>query len=205
MHPRWAAEQAALGAFANAGQIWVSVERIYVVDSVADAFIAALVTEAREWAERIGPLVDNRQREQVHRHVADAVKRGARVLIGGELPPGPGSYYPPTVLTDCTADMLVFGEETFGPIVSVRVVPDFATALTEVAEDRYGLADGAHDRHGSCPECVADIARGHRQDKRRVRRGARGSIRAAAGQRQRVRIRPGTARSSGSSIAWMRL
>jgi acyl-CoA reductase-like NAD-dependent aldehyde dehydrogenase len=138
--PRWAAEQAALGAFANAGQICVSVERIYVVREAADAFIDALVAAAREWDQRIGPLVDERQREQVHRHVTDAVKSGARVLVGGQPRPGPGTFYPPTVLTDCTPDMLVFREETFGPIAPVRVVPDFDTALTEAADDRYGLA-----------------------------------------------------------------
>ncbi len=138
--PRWAAGQAALGAFANAGQICVSVERIYVVESVATAFVDALVDEAREWAGRIGPLVDERQRDQVHRHVTDAVRAGARVLIGGEPGSGRGSFYPPTVLADCTGQMLVFEEETFGPIAPVRVVPDFETALAEAAEDRYGLA-----------------------------------------------------------------
>jgi succinate-semialdehyde dehydrogenase/glutarate-semialdehyde dehydrogenase len=137
---QWAAEQAALGAFANAGQICVSVERIYVVQSAADAFIESLVAEARSWSDRIGPLVDDRQREQVHRHVTDAANGGARVMVGGEPRPGPGSFYPPTVLTDCTPDMLVFREETFGPIAPVRVLPDFETALAEAADDRYGLA-----------------------------------------------------------------
>jgi succinate-semialdehyde dehydrogenase/glutarate-semialdehyde dehydrogenase len=138
--PRWAAEQAAQGAFANAGQICVSVERIFVVESAAAAFIEALVTEAQAWADRIGPLVDERQREQVHRHVTDAVKSGAMVLIGGEPREGAGSFYPPTVLSDCTPDMLVMREETFGPVAPVRVVPDFDTALTEAADDAYGLA-----------------------------------------------------------------
>ena len=138
--PRWAAEQAAQGAFANAGQICVAVERIYVVASQADAFVDALVAEARRWDERIGPLVDERHRVLVHGHVADAVRRGARVLVGGEPRPGPGTFYPPTVLTGCTPDMLLFAEETFGPVAPVRVVPDFATALTEAADDRYGLA-----------------------------------------------------------------
>jgi acyl-CoA reductase-like NAD-dependent aldehyde dehydrogenase len=137
---QWAAEQAALGAFANAGQICVSVERIYVVESVADAFVDALVGEARSWSDRIGPLVDERQREIVHRHVTDAVDKGARSLIGGELPTGRGAFYPPTVLADCTDQMLVFREETFGPIAPIRVVPDFDTALAEAADDRYGLA-----------------------------------------------------------------
>jgi succinate-semialdehyde dehydrogenase / glutarate-semialdehyde dehydrogenase len=138
--PGWAAEQAALGAFANAGQICVAIERIYVIDSLAQAFTAALTEQAASWPERIGPLVDERQREQVHRHVSDAVKHGARVLAGGSPRPGPGTFYPPTVLTDCTPDMLVFTEETFGPVAPVRAVPDFATALAEAADDRYGLS-----------------------------------------------------------------
>ncbi|MCV7362912.1 aldehyde dehydrogenase [Mycolicibacterium neworleansense] len=138
--PAWAAQQAALGAFANAGQICVSVERIFAVASVADAFTRALVEEARTWADRIGPVVDERQRAQVHRQVTDAVNRGARVLIGGEPGTGPGTSYPPTVLSDCTQDMVVFSEETFGPVAPIRTVPDFDTALAEAADDRYGLA-----------------------------------------------------------------
>lgn len=137
--PQWAAEQAALGSFANAGQICVSVERIYVVGSVAESFTDALVEQAGEWASRIGPLVDERQREQVHHHVTDAAQTGATVLTGGERQPGPGTFYPPTVLTDCTPDMLVFREETFGPVAPIRCVPDFATALAEASNDRYGL------------------------------------------------------------------
>ncbi|MEV3905778.1 aldehyde dehydrogenase family protein [Mycobacterium sp. NPDC050551] len=138
--PRWAAEQAAQGAFANAGQICVSVERVYVTESVAQPFLDALVEQAGVWADRIGPLVDERQREVVHRHVTEAVKEGARVLAGGEQGRGPGTFYPPTVLADCTPDMLVFREETFGPVAPVRVVPDFGTALAEASDDRYGLA-----------------------------------------------------------------
>lgn len=138
--PQWAAEQAALGAFANAGQICVSVERIFVVQSLAEPFIEALVAQAGEWAEKIGPLVDERHCQQVHAQVTDAVDRGAQVRAGGEPRQGPGSFYPPTVLTECTPQMLVMSEETFGPIAPVRAVPDFATALTEAADDRYGLA-----------------------------------------------------------------
>jgi succinate-semialdehyde dehydrogenase / glutarate-semialdehyde dehydrogenase len=138
--PGWAAEQAALGAFANAGQICVAVERVYVVEGVAADFIDALVAEAHRWAERIGPLVDETHRRHVHSHVTDAVRLGAAVEVGGEPRPGPGTFYPPTVLTGCTPDMLLFCEETFGPIAPVRVVPDFGTALAEAADDRYGLA-----------------------------------------------------------------
>src|SRR6185436_4350210 len=67
--PVWAAAQAALGAFANAGQICVSVERIYCHAALADPFLAALTGEASAWADRLGPLVDRRQRAHVHGQV----------------------------------------------------------------------------------------------------------------------------------------
>jgi acyl-CoA reductase-like NAD-dependent aldehyde dehydrogenase len=138
--PAWAASQVAVGAFANAGQICVSVERVFVVASVAEAFRDALVSEAGAWRARIGPLVDERHRQLVHSHVTDAVRRGASVAVGGRPGDGAGTFYPPTVLTDCTPDMLVMREETFGPVAPVRAVPDFATALAEAADDRYGLS-----------------------------------------------------------------
>jgi succinate-semialdehyde dehydrogenase/glutarate-semialdehyde dehydrogenase len=138
--PDWAAAQAALGAFANAGQICVSVERIYAHVEVADAFVAALVREAKEWGERIGPLVDLRHRDQVHAQVAEALDTGAEAATGGTVPDGPGAFYPPTVLTGVEPGMAVLREETFGPVAPVRVLPDFATAVREAADDAYGLS-----------------------------------------------------------------
>ena len=136
--PVWAAEQVALGAFANAGQICVSVERVYVHEAVAEPFLAALTERAQ--AFDIGPLVDRRQREVVERHVRDAVRDGARVLTGGTTPDGPGAWYPPTVLAGCTDDMLVMREETFGPVAAVRVVSSFDEGLAAAARSSYGLA-----------------------------------------------------------------
>jgi succinate-semialdehyde dehydrogenase / glutarate-semialdehyde dehydrogenase len=138
--PEWAAAQAALGAFANAGQICVSVERIYVPAALADPFLAALTRQAREWAQRIGPLVDRAHRDHVHGHVTAALNTGARALTGGAVPDGPGAFYPPTVLIGCLPEMAVLAEETFGPVAPVRVVPDFDTALREAADSSYGLA-----------------------------------------------------------------
>jgi acyl-CoA reductase-like NAD-dependent aldehyde dehydrogenase len=143
----WAAEQAALGAFANAGQICVSVERIYVVERVADRFVDALVRRARDLVmgpgtssgTQLGPLVDERMRQAVHAQVTDAVDSGADLLCGGELPEGPGTFYPATVLGRCTADMAVMREETFGPVAPVSVVPDFDAALEAATAGRYGL------------------------------------------------------------------
>ena len=136
--PAWAAEQVALGAFANAGQICVSVERVYVHEAVAEPFLEALTAQAGSFS--IGPLVDRRQREVVERHVQEAVGDGARVLAGGTTPEGAGAWYPPTVLVGCTDDMTVMREETFGPVAAVRVVGSFDEGLAAAARSSYGLA-----------------------------------------------------------------
>ena len=157
----WAAGQAALGAFANAGQICVSVERIYVHADVAEAFTAALVARAEalrtgpglDPSTELGPLVDRRQRASVHGHVEAAVAAGARLLTGGRVPDGPGAFYPATVLADCTDDMAVMREETFGPVAPVAVVGSFDEGLRRAARCGYGLAatvltrDMAHAHH----------------------------------------------------------
>ncbi|MFD1151665.1 aldehyde dehydrogenase family protein [Saccharothrix hoggarensis] len=138
--PVWAAGQAALGAFTNAGQLCTSVERIFVHQAVAEEFLTALCDEARRWNESPQPLVDVRLREHVHAHVAEAVADGARPLVGGEVPERDGAYYPATVLSRCTPDMRVMREETFGPVAPVRVVASFEDGLAEACVDEHGLA-----------------------------------------------------------------
>ncbi|MCM6772290.1 aldehyde dehydrogenase family protein [Nocardia sp. CDC159] len=138
--PAWAAEQAALGAFANAGQICTSVERIYVHRSVAEAFVRALCERAERWNLDPQPLVDERLRAEVDAQVREAVAAGAKALVGGRVPDASGTVYPATVLTDCAPDMRVLREETFGPVAPVRVVADFETGLREACADEYGLA-----------------------------------------------------------------
>src|SRR5215210_1670501 len=108
--PAWAAAQAAAGAFANAGQLCTSIERIYVHEAAADAFVEALVAQAEQ--TEIGPLIDERQREIVHRHVSEALDAGAELHAGGEPAGGPGFFYPPTVLSGCTDAMAIMREET---------------------------------------------------------------------------------------------
>ena len=147
-NPVWAAEQAALGAFTNSGQLCVAVERIYVHRSIAAQFLAALVQRCHETRVRpgtdplaeLGPLVDRRHRDQVHALVTAAVADGARVMCGGYIPDGPGAFYPPTVLSDCYDEMAVMREETFGPVAPVMVVGSFDEALSRAARSPYGLA-----------------------------------------------------------------
>jgi succinate-semialdehyde dehydrogenase/glutarate-semialdehyde dehydrogenase len=146
--PYWAAEQVAVGAFSNAGQICTAVERVYAHRAVAAPLLEALVDRARELRvgpgtepkTQMGPLVDLAHRDHVHVQVTDAVSGGARLLCGGTVPPGPGAFYPPTVLADCTDDMAVLREETFGPVAPVVVVDSFDEALARAAGSPYGLA-----------------------------------------------------------------
>jgi acyl-CoA reductase-like NAD-dependent aldehyde dehydrogenase len=146
--PVWAADQAATGAFANAGQICVAVERIYVHRDVAEDFVSALVDRAqalrmgpgRDPGTELGPLVDRRHRDHVHGQVTAAVAEGARLRTGGTLPDGPGAFYPATVVSDCTHQMVLVREETFGPVAPVVVVDSFSEALRCAADSPYGLA-----------------------------------------------------------------
>ncbi|WP_394252300.1 aldehyde dehydrogenase family protein [Arthrobacter pityocampae] len=140
--PVWAAGQAALGAFANAGQICTSVERIYVCRAIAEPFLAALTEEARSRnaGGSFPPLVDRRMRDAVQAQVGEALGQGAVCLEGGAVPDGPGAHYPATVLTDCTEAMTVMAEETFGPVAPVTVVDTFDDALRLAAAGPYGLA-----------------------------------------------------------------
>lgn len=146
--PAWAAGQAATGAFANAGQLCVAVERIYVHERVAEQFLDELAVRAagirvgsgRTDRAEMGPLVDRALRAEVHAQVMEAVDAGARVVTGGRMPDGPGAFYPPTVLADCTDRMRVMREETFGPVAPVAVVGSFEEALARAAAGPYGLA-----------------------------------------------------------------
>jgi succinate-semialdehyde dehydrogenase/glutarate-semialdehyde dehydrogenase len=146
--PRWAAQQAALGAFANAGQLCTSVERIYVHRSVADRFVEELVGAAsaltggdpRLDSTGMCRLVDTAQLAVVAGQVATAVAAGARCLTGGRVAEGDPLWFEPTVLTDCRPDMDVMREETFGPVAPVMVVDSWEEALAHSGDSRYGLA-----------------------------------------------------------------
>ncbi|RII20460.1 Lactaldehyde dehydrogenase [Streptomyces sp. YIM 130001] len=145
--PKATAAAVAFGAFINTGQICTSMERIYVHQDIADAFVEALVEAAGTYAlgdghdegVMMGPLVDEGQRETVRRHVADAVARGATIRAGGVEPDGKGYFYPATVLTGVDESMLVMTEETFGPLAPVVVVASFEEGLERAAGSRFGL------------------------------------------------------------------
>jgi acyl-CoA reductase-like NAD-dependent aldehyde dehydrogenase len=138
----WAASQAALGAYANCGQICTSVERVFVHSDIAEDFCNALTAEADRLntSSGLGPLVDRRLRDSVDQQVQEAIRSGATLRAGGNVPAGAGSFYPATVLTDCEPSMRIMKEETFGPVAPICVLDDFQRALDCACDDAYGLA-----------------------------------------------------------------
>jgi succinate-semialdehyde dehydrogenase/glutarate-semialdehyde dehydrogenase len=143
-----AARGAAQGAFANAGQLCLAPERVYVDDSVYEPFLDAFVGATRrlslgtglDYSDDVGSLIDADQLARVESHVEDAVADGASVLTGGRHRPDVGPFcYEPTILTDVDPDATVACEETFGPVVSVTPVPDTAAAVEAANDSPYGL------------------------------------------------------------------
>ncbi|GIW32764.1 MAG: succinic semialdehyde dehydrogenase [Meiothermus sp.] len=136
------------GAFANAGQLCVSLERIYVHEKVFEAFTKRLVEKTLnlrlgatlDHRSQMGSLTVQRQFDTVLAHVQDAVAKGARVLAGGRPRPDLGPlFFEPTILTGVTPEMRVYGEETFGPVVSLYRFSDLEQVLTLINHSEYGL------------------------------------------------------------------
>jgi acyl-CoA reductase-like NAD-dependent aldehyde dehydrogenase len=136
------------GAFMNCGQVCASVERLYVAEPIAEKFISSVVEEVKRLrvgppdgcSTDVGPLTNENQLNVVSEHVADAVARGARVLTGGRRREDLGGYFfEPTVLVDVDGSMKVMSEETFGPVLPIKVVKDEEEAIREANSTRYGL------------------------------------------------------------------
>jgi acyl-CoA reductase-like NAD-dependent aldehyde dehydrogenase len=141
-----AASGAVWGAFMNAGQTCISIERIYVHDAVYDRFVERVVdrTKAVRVGEGpghdIGSMSFGPQVETVERHVADAEAKGAKVLTGGRrVPDRAGLWYEPTVLVDVDHSMDVMRDETFGPVLPIMRVHDDDEAVRLANDSRYGL------------------------------------------------------------------
>jgi acyl-CoA reductase-like NAD-dependent aldehyde dehydrogenase len=141
------AELAGASCFANSGQICTSTERLYVLRSVHDEFVAQLSKIAGalrvgcgiESSTQIGPLIDEAILKRVEQQVNEALGSGAKAVTGGQRLDRPGSFYPPTVLTEVTDAMAIMQEETFGPIAPIMAVDSFDEALTRANASEFGL------------------------------------------------------------------
>jgi succinate-semialdehyde dehydrogenase/glutarate-semialdehyde dehydrogenase len=142
-----AAGGAVFGSFMNAGQFCCGTERVYVVDAVAERFTRLVLDKTRALRlgpgdeYDIGPMIWPRQIEIVERHVADAVKKGARILLGGRRAEGKrGLFFEPTVIADVTHEMEIMREETFGPVLALHRVANEEEAIRLANDSSYGLS-----------------------------------------------------------------
>ncbi|MFE9447261.1 succinic semialdehyde dehydrogenase [Streptomyces sp. NPDC006739] len=154
-------EKAAAGAvracFSSAGQLCISIERLYVHEAVADAFLERFAARTKAmrlgrslaYGADMGSLVGERQLETVTRHVEEAVAKGAKVVAGGVARPDIGPYFfEPTILDGVTEPMAVCTEETFGPVVSVYRFKTDAEAIEHANSTPYGLNSSVWTKDG---------------------------------------------------------
>ena len=140
------------GAFYNNGQSCCSVERIYVQSAIYDAFVEAFVAEVRSWkmgsptedGVYITVLSRRAQLEVLENQVADALAKGAQVLVGGKRVDRKGNYFEPTVLVNVTHEMAVMRDESFGPIIGIMRVENDAEAVALMNDTAYGLTAGVY-------------------------------------------------------------
>ena len=143
----WAVSRLVFGSFAYAGQVCISVQRIYVVEQIYAEFERRFVEKVRQLtlgdpldpATDLGPMIDEAASRRTHEWVTEALDGGARALTGGEMT---GQQYAPTVLVDVPREARVCGEEVFAPVVNLFSVPDFAAAVSEINDSQFGLQCG---------------------------------------------------------------
>lgn len=132
----------------NCGQLCTAIERVYVVADKHDALLALLrqKMQARRFGDRaahpdhMGPMISEAARQAVHGMVQRAVADGARLECGGQMPDGPGHFYPPTLLSAVRQEMEIVREEIFGPVLCVLPCDDMAHALALANDHQFGLA-----------------------------------------------------------------
>ncbi|MGZ5165316.1 MAG: NAD-dependent succinate-semialdehyde dehydrogenase, partial [Burkholderiales bacterium] len=142
------------GRLVNSGQSCIAAKRFIVVEAVRNEFEkrfvekmrAAKVGDPMSMETELGPLARHDLRETLHRQVEESVRRGARCVLGGKIPEGPGAYYPPSILTDVRKGMPAFDEELFGPVAAIVPVKNEAAAIDMANDSVFGLGGGVITR-----------------------------------------------------------
>jgi acyl-CoA reductase-like NAD-dependent aldehyde dehydrogenase len=141
------AKRCAIGAYANSGQMCISVQRIYsqkqVYEPFAEKFVRAtngmIVGDPLDERVDVGPMIDSKEVDRIEKWVNEAQSDGANVLTGGKRE---GTVYYPTVLTNVQADMKVVAEEAFAPVASIISCEDFEESLRQANDTNFGLQVG---------------------------------------------------------------
>ncbi|HFD79174.1 MAG TPA: NAD-dependent succinate-semialdehyde dehydrogenase [Gammaproteobacteria bacterium] len=156
-----AVETGIVARFQNSGQSCIAAKRFIIVEALYEAFERRFVERVRQLkmgdpAEEgvyIGPLARVDLRDALHDQVCRSVEAGARLVLGGEVPPGPGAFYPPTVLADVREGMAAWSEELFGPVATLIRVRDEDEAIAVANATEFGLGGAVWTR---------DLQRGER-------------------------------------------
>ncbi len=140
------------GAFYNTGQSCCSVERVYIHEKIYDAFVAAFVAEVKSFkigdpldeTTYVGAITRKPQLAVLKSQVADAKRKGAKLLLGGHPLKGKGNWYAPTVFADADHSMQLMRDETFGPVIGLQAVADDEAAVDLMNDTEYGLTAGVY-------------------------------------------------------------
>jgi succinate-semialdehyde dehydrogenase / glutarate-semialdehyde dehydrogenase len=147
----------------NSGQSCIAAKRFVVVEPVREDFerlmvermAAAKVGAPLEDGVVVGPLARRDLRDELHQQVVRSVAAGARLLLGGEVPPGPGAFYPPTVLAGVRPGMPAYEEELFGPVAAILPAADEADAIRIANDSVFGLGAAVFTRDQARGERIA--------------------------------------------------
>lgn len=147
----WAADEIVDGAVFNSGQSCCSIERVYVHENVHDEFVKEVqkvlakykLGDPRSRDTNIGPMISKTSKERVERQIQDAIQKGAKDATPENStfssPPADGNYIKPTLLTNCTSDMIIMHDETFGPVIPVQAVKSDEQAIDLMNDSEFGL------------------------------------------------------------------
>ena len=161
-----AADAAVVGAFANTGQICTSIERAYVEESVYDEFLQRVVDKAKRVRvgaddnADTGAITVEAQIGKIEQQVDDALRHGARALVGGARVNGAGRYFAPTILADVTQDMRIMREETFGPVLPVMKVRDAEEAIRLANDSPFALGGSIWGKRAEAEKLVPRLRAG---------------------------------------------
>jgi succinate-semialdehyde dehydrogenase/glutarate-semialdehyde dehydrogenase len=166
-----AVETGIVARFQNSGQSCIAAKRFIVVDAVYDEFERKFVDKVRDLrmgnpakeGVYIGPLARVDLRDGLHDQVMRSVAGGAKILVGGEVPEGPGAFYPPTVLSGVKEGMAAWSEELFGPVATLIRVADEQEAIAVANATDFGLGGSVWTR---------DLERGERIAADEIQSGA---------------------------------
>ena len=147
----------------NAGQSCIAAKRFIVVQECVDEFTQRFTElmaskkmgEPSDPDSDLGPQAREDLRDDLHKQVTKSVAKGAKLLLGGEIPDGPGAFYPPTVLGDVTAGMPAYDDELFGPVAAIITATDEADAIRIANDSNFGLGAAVFTRDTERGEFIA--------------------------------------------------